>query len=282
MSLLQVALDSIVAIGYCEKNTVTWGASGFLVGWPVEKDRVTIGHYMFLVTNKHVLERENRIAIRIKSEGDQEPKNYYFPIIDNKRETPQRWIGHPRDDVDVAVLGLHGVKLKEDGAQVLPFYDKTLMTIDQMREVKVAEGDSVYVLGYPMGLVDEKWRYPVVRSGSIARIQDVLDRRSSSFLLDSFVFPGNSGGPVILSRPGYGAPVDRAHPIDFACVIGLVSAYLPYEDIAVSLQTKKPRISFVENSGLASAFPSDYILETIKVAIKKAGKGPNPTSLYLW
>jgi hypothetical protein len=86
-----------------------------------------------------------------------------------------------------------------------------------------------------MGIMDEKWRYPVVRSGSIAHIQDALDRRSSSFLLDSFVFPGNSGGPVILSRRGYGAPANRTHPIDFACVIGLVSAYVPREEIAVSL-----------------------------------------------
>ena len=50
----------------------------------------------------------------------------------------------------------------------------------------------------------------------------------------------------------------------------------------MSLQTKERRIKFVENSGLASALPSDYILETITAAVIKMGKGPNPTSLYLW
>jgi hypothetical protein len=110
-----------------------------LISWPFEEDGITSGHYMFLVTNKHVFERENRIALRFNSEGDAEPKNYYFPIIDKERD-PQRWVGHPRGDIDVAVLDLHCVK-KEDGAQLLPFYDKALITIDQKREAEVSKGD---------------------------------------------------------------------------------------------------------------------------------------------
>jgi hypothetical protein len=46
-------------------------------------------------------------------------------------------------------------------------------------------------------------------------------------------------------------------------LLGLVSSYLTYEDIAVSLQTNKPRISFQENSGLASVLPVDFIDEAI-------------------
>jgi hypothetical protein len=283
MVLWPVALDSVVAIGYVEQNEPTWGATGFLFGRPVwAKDGNEIGRHVFLVTNKHVLEGENSVVIRFNSERGKETKDYHVRLIDDELETPQRWVGHPHDDIDVAVIGLHGAKLKEDGQQVLSFDIEILMTVDQMREANVSEGQQVYVLGYPMGLVDPMSRYPIARSGSLARIQDALDRPSSSFLLDTFVFPGNSGGPVILSRPEYGVFIDRTQPIDFPCVIGLVSAYLPYEDIAVSLQTKEPRIKFVENSGLASALPSDYILETIELAVKNAGKGPNPTSLYLW
>jgi hypothetical protein len=67
MGLLPVALDSIVAIGYCyERKTPTWGATGFLVCWPVEQEGVTLGHYIFLVTNKHVLEGENSIVARLR------------------------------------------------------------------------------------------------------------------------------------------------------------------------------------------------------------------------
>ena len=221
-------------------------------------------------------------VLRFNPERGQETKDYPLPLIDNEREMPQRWVGHPDDDIDVAVIGLHGAKLKEQGQQVLPFDAKTLMTLDKMREANVSEGHQVYVLGYPMGLVDPVWRYPIARSGSIARIQDTLDRRSSSFLLDTFVFPGNSGGPVILSRPGFGVPTDRTQPVDIECLIGIVLGYIPYEEVAISRQTKEPRIKFVENSGLASALPSDYILETITAAVIRAGKGPNPTSLYLW
>ncbi|MFZ0925584.1 MAG: serine protease [Halobacteriota archaeon] len=282
MALLPVALDSVVAIGYVEQNGTMWGATGFLVGRPVIKDGCEIGRHVFLVTNKHVLEGENSVVLRFNPERGKETKDYRVPLIDDERETPQRWVSHPHDDLDIAVIGLHGAKLKEDGQQILSFDVETLMTIDQMRDANVSEGDPVYVLGYPMGLIDRMWRYPIARSGSVARIQDALERPTSSFLLDTFVFPGNSGSPVILSRPQYGASTDRTQPIDFPCVIGIVSAYLPYEDIVVSLQTKEQRIKFVENSGLASALPSDYILETIEVAVKNAGEGPDPTSLYLW
>jgi hypothetical protein len=46
-------------------------------------------------------------------------------------------------------------------------------------------------------------------------------------------------------------------------LIGVVQAYVPYEDVAVSLQTGRPRIVFEENAGLAAVLPIDFIEETI-------------------
>ena len=125
----------------------------------------------------------------------------------------------------------------------------------------VSEGDGVYVLGYPMGLVDERLQYPVVRAGCIARIRDLLDGASEEFLVDAPVFPGNSGGPVIL-KPEI-ASVTGTKAAGRAMLIGVVKAYIPYEDIAISLQTKSPRVVFQENSGLSPVIPCDRILETI-------------------
>lgn len=75
------------------------------------------------------------------------------------------------------------------------------MTIHEMDKEDVGEGQSVYILGYPMSLVDPNEHYAVLRSGSIARIRDTLEGRSPTFLLDAFIFPGNSGGPVF--KPDY-------------------------------------------------------------------------------
>ena len=46
-------------------------------------------------------------------------------------------------------------------------------------------------------------------------------------------------------------------------MIGVVAAYLPYHDIAISQQTRRPRIVFEENSGLASIVPIDRVIDTI-------------------
>ena len=52
-------------------------------------------------------------------------------------------------------------------------------------------------------------------------------------------------------------------------LIGVISRYLPYEDVAISAQTRKPRIIFQENSGLATVVPVDVIQETVDLAVKK-------------
>ena len=48
-----------------------------------------------------------------------------------------------------------------------------------------------------------------------------------------------------------------------AYLIGVVIDYRPYIDTAVSQQTRRPRISFEENSGLADVRPVDVVNEAI-------------------
>jgi hypothetical protein len=49
----------------------------------------------------------------------------------------------------------------------------------------------------------------------------------------------------------------------------MVVDYLSYTDVAVSQQTQRPRITFEENSGLASVLPTDYIAAAIAADQKK-------------
>ena len=62
------------------------------------------------------------------------------------------------------------------------------------------EGDFIYALGFPMGLVSKDRQHVMVRSGIIARIRDLYENRSTDFTVDAFVFPGNSGGPLVNSK----------------------------------------------------------------------------------
>jgi len=137
----------------------------------------------------------------------------------------------------------------------------------QMKNNHLSEGDRVYALGFPMGLVTKERQYVICRGGYIARIRDYLEDRTTDFLIDAFVFPGNSGGPVITcptSTAIKGTPQN-----DKASLIGIVKAYIPYKDVAISSQTGLPRVIFEENTGLAAVESVDSILETIEKAEDK-------------
>lgn len=63
--------------------------------------------------------------------------------------------------------------------------------------------------------------------------------------------------------------VSSTNSYNKSSLIGIVAAYLPYKDIAVSAQTGRQRIVFEENSGLTIIYPVDYILEAIADADRK-------------
>ena len=118
-----------------------------------------------------------------------------------------------------------------------------------------------------MGLVTAERQYVICRGGVIARIRDYLEGRASDFLVDAPVFPGNSGGPVILC-PSLTA-ITGTKNVTQADVIGMVKSYVPFIDVAISQQTRRPRITFEENSGLASVVPVDAIADTVALAARR-------------
>lgn len=138
-------------------------------------------------------------------------------------------------------------------------------------ELGITEGDGVYVLGFPMGIVGKERNFVVVRQGSIARIRDVLASSSKEFLVDAFVFPGNSGGPVVV-KPEI-TSIQGTKSLKAAYLIGMVKSYIPYQDAAYSKQTNRPRIIFEENSGLAEVVPVDSVRETIEGFLKPPKEG---------
>ena len=83
-------------------------------------------------------------------------------------------------------------------------------------------------------------------------------------MIDASVFPGNSGGPVLLKPEVTRIQGTKAN--ERCGLIGMVSSYLPYKEIAICTQTERPRMIFEENSGLGVVVPHDLIQETVKVA----------------
>ena len=186
------------------------------------------------------------------------------------------WTSNP-DGRDASVLAVNFDVLRQKAFAVAFFAnDEMAADISKLKSLNVAAGDGVFVLGFPMGLVED-WRNAVIiKGGIVARIEDMLISRSDTFLIDALVFPGNSGGPVVL-RPEI-TSINGTPPQTRSYLIGMVVAYQPYIDVAVSQQTQHPRITFEENSGLASVLPIDYITAAIGTDQKRRQPSAPPAS----
>lgn len=120
----------------------------------------------------------------------------------------------------------------------------------------LVELEEAFYISYQPGLETAGRITPIVRSGAISIINE-----DNTFVLDAFVFPGNSGSPVFVKPSVLNDSVSASQSCKF---IGLVSSYLPYRDVAVSAQTKQARIIFEENTGLATIVSAKAIQDLIK------------------
>ena len=257
-------LDCVVSLGMPDPEGVIWIGTGFIVGHPVKEESGQKQYLTFLVTNKHVLEDRTEIIVRFAHAGLDKVIDYPVGLSD---DSGQIWIGNPSESIDIAAFHINHELLNRDSA-VFSFFSLVdhAVGIAEMAEMGVSEGDGVFVLGFPMGIVANQTMNVIARSGSVARIRDVLSMQESSILIDANIFPGNSGGPVIL-KPELAA-IEGTKSINRSALIGIVKSYVPYTDIAVSQQTGNPRVIFEENSGLALVETVDNIRSTVELCHK--------------
>ena len=126
-----------------------------------------------------------------------------------------------------------------------------------MRADELNAGAPLAILGFPLGNRSTDHAKAILRSGMVARAD------TDGIIADVFVFPGNSGGPAV-----YVPVIKVGGPITSSLVneeklVGVVSDYIPYQEPAISVHTKRPRIVFEENSGLANLVPGEAILELL-------------------
>ena len=256
-------LDCVVAIGTMINGEKHWIGTGFLYGSMIEKTKDGLNRYKpFLIPNKHVFEGIDSIIVRFNPQTNQPAKDYVEALKD--KDGKLIWTGHPTKEVDVAVIPVDLNKIRNEGMKCNFFQsDDHTLTIQELIDIEASEGDFVYTMGFPMGIVAKDRQHVFIRSGIIARIRDLFEKRSNDFVIDSFVFPGNSGGPVI-SKPEH-LSITGTKSYDKSDLIGMVKSYIPDTDVAISMQTKKPRITFEENTGLTKVEPVDHIIETIEI-----------------
>ncbi|MCL4513011.1 MAG: serine protease [Candidatus Eremiobacteraeota bacterium] len=250
MTIIRLLEKTVVFLGRTsESGRRQFEATGFLISVNDILHLATAKHVIFNMETGEPLDKGLQVFFNLKS------RKIGSRSVDKlKKELDVKWIVHEKPEVDVAVLPFTLIPSKEDVAVV----DDEMF----LPHSKLSELYDVFYLSYQPGLEERRKISPVVRGGQISLIDP-----DKTFYMDGFAFPGNSGSPVFLKPSrwrfkGENAVLGRDElGFKFA---GIIGEYLPYQEIAVSAQTGRPRVVFEENTGLSKVWSGAFIQEIIK------------------
>ena len=172
------------------------------------KPNVTIP---LIVTNWHVISNAvETTLVFTKKEGDRPSDKttgyvtFYPPW--------ERWIRHPSNDVDMAVLPLQPIvniirNQTKNEIFYMPYDRSMIPGEDEFRTI--TQLDEVAMIGYPNGRWDEINNQPIFRKGAVATRPSINYKGKREYLVDMSVFPGSSGSPILLVSEG--SYYDRRH-----------------------------------------------------------------------
>jgi S1-C subfamily serine protease len=206
--------------------------------------------HVFIVTAGHVIPPDGDVFFRVAAKNGSDPKHYSSKLA--TQITGLDWIRSTNADLAVMPMCFDA---EEADLQVMGLGENAA-TYDQ-----VAIGDEVFVAGYPSSVASvSDAAVHIIRNGVVASKSG-----NAMLLIDAFTFPGNSGGPVFW-KPSMGfdvAGVSPKIPARGANLIGIVLAYHPYREQAISAVTGRERIIFESNSGLTDVVSTSRILELL-------------------
>ena len=209
-----------------------------------------------LVTANHVLQKmpgaTARIGYRVSNpDGSWSYSPQQLKIRDGDKEL---WTHHP--DRDVAAISIKAPP--EFAKAALPV--NYLAADDTFSKYQVNAGDEMMALGFPRGLSANAAGFPILRSGRVASYPLAPAKIFPTFLLDFSVFPGNSGGPVFVTRgtkpEGVSQVADQANE-------GFIAGLLTQQ---VELNNERLEIGIVTHA--------KYIRETIALLSNPAAAAP--------
>jgi hypothetical protein len=161
---------------------------------------------------------------------------------------------HKDARVDIAMIPFTIDKDKDD-IKTIP--ESEFLSLD-----RVLETYDVFFISFQPGIENIERISPIIRKGMVSRLNN-----DGTFYIDGFAFPGNSGSPVFIKpdavRLGDHGIIIGNDPIA-AKFVGIIGQYVPYQEIAFSLQTKRSRVMFEENTGLSRVWPVVLINEIIE------------------
>lgn len=230
-------LNAIISIETRDKeNKFYHQGTGFLV--KTEKGKI------ILVTASHVIKDKQNLQYR---RTDVENEEIIITDSELANAGAGRWFFSENYDLACRLFGWPSEK---KAPTVIPI-NKTLPT------ESLQPGAPLLVLGFPSGLKAEFYNKPLARQGMIARSE------KDKIIIDAFVFPGNSGGPVVYVPFLKVSGAIQSPLVNEEMLIGVIASYIPYQEKAISPHTGRTRIMFEENSGLSEVIPIKAVKDLI-------------------
>lgn len=228
---------------------IQFRATGFLMNIQSIFHLATAKHVVLDPATDQFLDADLRVFFNLKAGG---VGSRHLSGI--KKSFGVEWTFHGDQKVDIAIIPF-GLEVEKDDVLTIP--DNLFLATDELFELYDA-----FFLSYQPGIEVTNRISPVIRQGMISLINE-----DKTFYIDGAAFPGNSGSPVFL----------KPSPIRFGKegisigddtlsgkFIGIIGEYLPYQEVAVSLQTKRPRVVFEENTGLSRVWSVDFIRDVLR------------------
>ncbi len=150
----------------------------------------------WLVTAKHVFQdppvgwNPSHLSLRFSWHDETGTDGYLGLQMDLKHMGKRQWLSHPQKNVDLACLPLR-IPTRRMGIEELP--SVRLGDLGTTQDIDL--GAPVIILGYPGPAGPGFGPRAMVRQGIVSWVSRTKPK-SSVFLIDGHVFPGNSGGPV--------------------------------------------------------------------------------------
>lgn len=162
-------LDCVVAIGVLTMGAngvpeTQWTGSGFLYGDFVREHEPSLKEFrVYLVTNRHVLENQKQVQLRFNPTETKTAQEFPLPA---RADGSLDWTAHPDPNIDVAVVRINTQFLDARKINYNYFHsDSHAANIEKAKELGVSEGDGVFALGFPLGLVGGERNHVIVRQG---------------------------------------------------------------------------------------------------------------------
>ncbi len=250
-----VFLGDVVEDRSTHNKSINLYGTGFLV---------KIQEIYYLVTAKHIIKDPDTGALR---DGgmfvflNAKKGNINFRKIEEiKKNFKVDWVFHSNPDVDIAIIPWP-LDMANDDVRVVP---EELFT----KSDRIFELYDIFFISFQPGIDMTTKISPVFKTGTISLVNS-----DKTFYINASAFPGNSGSPVFL-KPSPSRFDDPSFLIGGGNLdgtfIGMVGNYIAYQEVAVSVQTKRPRIVFEENTGLSKIWSVEYIQEILNSDVFRA------------